>query len=43
MKKNRVVANDDRFWQAGKDVRIKSICKDIIRVCNDVERQPSTP
>lgn len=42
VRKNSVLTKDS-FWQAGKDVRIKNVCKDIIKVCNDVEMQPRSP
>lgn len=47
MKKNRVLTMEDHFWQAVKSIRIKKVCEDTIgicnNVCNNVERQPSTP
>lgn len=34
---------DKVFGKQEKDVRIENVCKDIIKVCNNVERQPRSP
>jgi len=34
---------EEHFWQALKTIRIEKVSEDIIKVYNNVERQPSTP